>query len=292
MSPPAWVSVRTRGGRVEVLDTSATGAAVPLLAAHGLGGTGLEFAPLAAEMGQGFRLVAPDFPGTGRSDALPSRLYSMEHFVSVLRDVLDALALARVVLVGHSLGGKVAVRFAVAHPESVLALVLVAPYGLAGQEGRVRGALAAHRRLTRMATALHNRLVVRWELRRRVYYDRSRIPAGLEEHLVESQLSPGGRAALAAVASSMIGIDPIDSLLPAVLQPTLILWGREDRVLPSEAAARYAALMPSARLVLLDRCGHVPTAERPAESARAVEVFLRNLGLSPLPPAAAGGAPP
>ena len=193
--------------------------------------------------------------------------------------MVERTAPGPVVLVGHSLGSKTAVTFATRFPEAVSALVLVAPYGLSRQERASERALAGRAWLARLGARLNNRAAIRWSLRHRVYYDRSRIPDGLEERLIENQLSPSGRIAFAAVAHAMIGRDPIDDLLPRVTQPTLILWGRDDRSVPAAAASRYTAGLPRARLELLDRCGHVPMAERPAETARLLAAFLRENGL-------------
>ncbi len=269
-----WTTIRldAPGGDLALLDIGRRDAGLTLLGAHGWGGSGVQFAPLAAELDGGLRVLAPDFPGTGASSPAADGQYDMDLFVSVLRRVAEGTG--PVVLVGHSLGAKVAAVFAARYPEKVRALVFIAPYGLEGQEGALFRALARHRGLARLAAGLNNRLAVRVG-RRRVYYDRTRVPAAITEHTTASQLSRSGRAALAAVTSAMIGTDPIDSLLPSLPQPTLIVWGREDRVMPSSAAARYTALMPRARLVLLDRCGHVPMAERPAETAGAIEAFLR-----------------
>ncbi len=274
-SPPLpWTSIRldAPAGDLALLDIGRRDAALTLLAAHGWAGSGLQFAPLAAELDGNLRVMAPDFPGTGASSPAADGRYGMDLFVSVLSRLVEGTG--PVVLVGHSLGAKVAAAFAARYPEKVLALVLIAPYGLEGQEGVLLRFLARHPGLARLAAGLNNRLAVRLG-ERRVYYDRERAPRAITEHTTASQLSRSGRAALAAVSTAMIGTDPIDTLLPSLPQPTLILWGREDRVMPSSAAARYAALMPQARLVLLDRCGHVPMIEKPAETARAIEAFLR-----------------
>jgi pimeloyl-ACP methyl ester carboxylesterase len=276
--PSPWTTIRldAPGGDLALLDFGRRGGGLTLLGAHGWGGSGLQFAPLAAELDGDLRVLAPDFPGTGASSPPADGRYDMDLFVSVLRRLTEGTG--PVVLVGHSLGAKVAAAFAARYPEKVRALVLIAPYGLQGQEGALFRALARHRGLARLAASLNNRLAIRLG-RRRVYYDRTRIPGAIMEHTTASQLTRSGRAALAAVTGAMVARDPIDSLLPSLPQPTLILWGREDRVMPSSAAARYAALMPRARLVLLDRCGHVPMTEKPAETARAIEAFLRENGL-------------
>ncbi len=262
-----------------MLDFARADSRVTLLGVHGWGGTAAEFAPLAAELPAGVRLVAADFPGTGSSTPVDDEMYTMELFVSVLHDLVEQMRLAPVVLVGHSLGGKIAAVFAARFPEAVSALVLIAPYGLSKQERAGERLAASWSWLARVGARLNNRAAIRWGLRHRVYHDPARIPEAVAEHVIASQLAPAGRRAIAAVAHAMIGVDPIDELLPGLEAPALIVWGSEDRVVPSRAAARYAALMPGARLRLIDRCGHVPMAERPLETARLIAGFLEDNGL-------------
>jgi pimeloyl-ACP methyl ester carboxylesterase len=276
---PAFASLDLGARRLSVLDLRGPGASVTLLGVHGWGGSALEYAPLAAELPRGVGVIAPDMPGTGESSPVAFDEYGTELFVSTLRELVARKSLAPVVLAGHSLGCKTAVSFAARHPEAVKALVLFAPYGLAGQEGAFRRAAASRAWVARLGARLNNRLVIRWSLRHRVYWDSSRIPAELVGPLIANQLSRGGREAFAAVAHAMVGRDPIDDLLPGLSVPTLLVWGREDRSVPASAAARYAAALPRARLELLDRCGHVPMVERPVEAAALLAAFLRENGL-------------
>jgi abhydrolase domain-containing protein 6 len=271
-SPP-WTEVTAAGLRIAALDAGPADATLTILAVHGWGGSAIEFAPLLPFLPANLRFVAPDLPGTGRSESAPA--YSMELFVSVLRDLSERAG--PVVLVGHSLGGKVAVTFASRYPQRVRALVLLAPYGLEGQEGAFLGWVARSRRLSRLGASLNNRLFIRWSMATRSYYDAAAVPREVKDHVVASQVSAGGRGAMAAVAGAMIGRDPIDALLPALTMPTLIIWGRQDRVLPITAAERYRSSIAGSRLVVLEGCGHVATAERPIDVNRELLKLIAGL---------------
>lgn len=273
-----WSSVEVRGRSLAVLDFGPADARLTLLGVHGWAGSAAEFAPLAAALPRGLRLVAADFPGTGASQPADDDRCTTDEFVSVLRSLVERMGCGPLVLMGHSLGGKIAAVLAARVPEMVSGLVLVAPYGLSKQESALQRAVASRRWLAEAGARLNNRWAIQLGLGR-VYHDRALAPEPIVEHVIASQLTPEGRRALAAVSHAMIGIDPIDELLPSVTQPTLLLWGRDDRVLRPQAAARYAALMPQARLRLLDRCGHVPMTERPHETAALLADFLRASGL-------------
>src|SRR5512144_3166978 len=105
-----------------------------LLMLHGWSGSAEDFRPLFGLLPPGARAIAVDFPGSGYSDK-PDAAYDLEFFLSFLRSLCRALGLDRFVLVGHSMGGQFAAHLVARRPDLVERLILIAPYGLDGQEG-------------------------------------------------------------------------------------------------------------------------------------------------------------
>jgi pimeloyl-ACP methyl ester carboxylesterase len=188
------------------------------------------------------------------------------------------------VLVGHSLGGGVALLVALrlaelGEADRVRALVSVA--GPAYPQAIPRYiALARVPLLGRVlfATLGADRIVRR--VLRYIVFD----PAAVTEAQVEGYAAPlrGGRARRALIATAAqivpVGLGALTRRFREIAQPALLLWGRHDHVIPLWVGERLQRELPRARLVVLERCGHVPSEERPAESLAAVRAFLREIG--------------
>jgi len=265
--------VATPHGRARVW---AWGAGPPLLLLHGLGATGRFWGPVAPFLSPSAQLLAPDLPGHGETPPIPP--YPAEG-VRWAVGLLDALGLERVPLVGHSLGGLLALALALEHPERVSRLVLACPAGLGRGVGLPLRLLALPG-LGPLAYALLVR-VPSLALRGLVHDPRS-VPSDWTAwlapqrprqvpHLLRRAVGPGG-------------LRPPYRLPPEGLarlpHPTLLVWGAEDRLLPLEQGLVGLAFIPRARLAVLPDCGHWPPVEHPRTFARLTAGFL---GLEPLP---------
>jgi len=245
---------------------------------HGWAGCTTDFRPLLERLSgdqvseaQSMRWVAFDFPGCGQSDApdLHYTISGMTEFVERFRSVLGA---ETVDVVGHSLGGQVAVHYAVRFPQRVRRLVLVDPDGLEGEEGCWLG-LARLGPLVDLAFDLNSRCVIRCVMRRHVFHGTSGLEVTVRRRAA-SLLTPGGNRAVARIAREAVGTEPVDGLLPLVGQETLVIWGTEDRLLPVRWADPWMRGLPRAEWCPVPDCGHMPIAEKPAETAAALEEFL------------------
>jgi pimeloyl-ACP methyl ester carboxylesterase len=184
----------------------------------------------------------------------------------------DRLGLPLVDLVGHSLGGQVAVHYAYRFPDRVQRLVLIDPDGLAGEEGAWLG-LTRLGSLVDLAFELNTRFFIELALRANVFHGTE----GLEE-VTDGKagylLTPEGNRAVARITREAVGTEPVNDMLPLVSQETLVLWGEKDRLLPIRWAEEWIRLLPRARLCTIVECGHMPCAEKPAETAACLEAFL------------------
>jgi 2-hydroxy-6-oxonona-2,4-dienedioate hydrolase len=261
------------GVSIHLLDTAPTrGDLAAAILVHGWAGCAADFRPLLERLADDRRWIAFDFPGCGQSDK-PDMHYSISGMAGFVESLRGALGTATVDLVGHSLGGQVAVHYAVRHPDRIRRLVLVDPYGLAGEEGGMR-CLPRLGPLVDLAFGLNSRCLIRSFMRRKVFHG----TAGLEDAVdakAASLLTPGGNRAVARITREAVGTEPVDELLPLVDRETLVIWGVEDRFLPIRWVDGWMRGLPRAEYCPVAECGHMPIAEKPGETAVALEEFLQ-----------------
>ncbi len=269
-----FYSVPTRSARLSILEAG-TGPAV--LALHGLGATKGSFLPTVAALADRFRVIAVDQPGFGDSDKPIGAAYDSRYFAGCAIDLLDALELERVHLVGNSLGGRVALEIALRNPERVERLGLLAP-SLAWRRGRPWLPLL---RLTRPELGLVQlapRPLVEAIVHRLIPgADEGWTAAGVDEFL-RAYLTPAGRVAFYAAARHIYLEEPHGQegfwTRLAKLEPAaLFVWGRNDRLVPVGFARHVTEALPRARHLELD-CGHVPQIELPKQTHAALAKFF------------------
>ena len=223
-------------------------------------------------------VIAPDFPGHGAS-APGGGDYSLGSLASGLRDLMLTLGHERATLVGHSLGGGVALQFTYQFPEMVERLALVSSGGLGPDVSPILRAAA----LPERSFHLGHRGVGAGRLRSRPRPrprrpapehrprrshprlrdpDRPRAPQGLRRHP-----ALGGRHQGQRVAA-------LDKLYLAEALPLLIIWGENDPIIPVDHAREAHAQLPSSRLEIFEDTGHVPQLERPGRFIAVLERFL------------------
>ncbi len=274
---PGRLCFRTVVTRHARLSTMEAGIGRPVLAIHGLGGTKGSFLPTVAALSDHFRVVAVDLPGFGDSEKPNGASYDPRFFADAMIDLLDALELDRVELIGNSLGGRVALEVAIRAPERVGRLALLAP-SLAWRRPR-RWAPAL--RLVRPEldlVQLAPRAVVQGIVRRLIPgADEGWTAAGVDEFL-RAYLTPSGRAAFYAAARQIYleaphGKNGFWTRLRGIQADALFIWGRRDTLVPIAFARHVAEALPQARHLELE-CGHVPQVELPRATHDAVGAFF------------------
>jgi pimeloyl-ACP methyl ester carboxylesterase len=250
------------------------GPAVVLL--HGLAATHANWEYTIPAFADRWRVIAPDLPGHGRSGK-PDAPYTIDFYAGVVRSLGRELGIREAVVVGNSLGGQIALELAIAYPAWTRAIVLAAPaggFGLPVQSLRWLVATAARPALLRVALP--------WALDRCVY-DPSLPACDVRRRILAERLAHDDYPSFArAVARSLHGSIAATQPTERVNQPTLLVWGRNDRMVALAQSRRLARAMPHARLSVLERCGHLPMIERPAEFNRLLADFLRAVEAAPL----------
>ncbi|WP_372343150.1 alpha/beta fold hydrolase [Streptomyces sp. KL116D] len=253
---------------------------VPVVLLHGSGPGATGWSNFSGNLGAiadaGFHVLAPDMPGWGDSDAQATK--DMDHDTT-LTEFLDALGIRTAALVGNSMGAHTAIRFATLHPERLSHLVTMGaslgrgPATLFGAGDGPSEGLKVLVRAYKDASPENMRALV--EI---MTYDKERFATPeLTRARSEAALSRPDHLAnyvegLAHGAPIPVRVDR--DRIPGITAPTLLVHGKDDRVLPYEISLWLLANIPDARLVLLNRCGHWAMIEHAAEFNRLVVDFL------------------
>jgi pimeloyl-ACP methyl ester carboxylesterase len=225
------------------------------------------------------RIVAVDMPGHGGTGATRSGDYAPEGMVKFLATFSQAVGLDRpFVLAGHSMGGHICWRFALAHPGRLAGLILVAPAGLARPEGAAGQAISIARRPGGSVLL-------------RLFASRGRLEAGLKENIfdpafltcemVEEWWQASRRAGLlrASVARlrAPFAKPAVIARLGEIRARTLIQWGEQDNVFPLELGERMARQIPNSQFLTYACCRHIPILEHPDRTADDADAFMDSL---------------
>ena len=267
---PPSTFVEAAGTRVHLRDTGPRGAPA-LILLHGFASSLHTWDAWSEALSPDYRVVRLDLPGFALSGPDASGLYTDERAMDVVLALMDHLELPRATLVGNSMGGRIAWRFAAAHPGRVEKLVLVSPDGFAGPDrayGQTQPVPALYRLLRYVLPAF----VLRQNLAPS-YADPARLTPALLARYRDMLLVPGIRDAVIARTGQAVLQDP-RPILPAIEAPTLLLWGEQDHLIPIANARDYLAALPRAELVRLLGQGHVPQEETPDLSIKPLQAFL------------------
>ena len=221
-----------------------------------------------------FRIVRLDLPGFGLTGPDPTDDYTVSRYVDFLQAFADALELDRFHLAGNSLGGRIAWNFALAHPDRVAKLVLIDSAGYprpAPVNESLVFKLARTPGVNWLFTVMTPRSLTEDSLRQ-VYGNPNKVTESLVDRYFELSLRPGNREAF--VERALDAAHDRDGDHRLIAQPTLILWGTEDRWIPLADGRGFADDIADSRLIAYPGIGHVPMEEIPGPTARATMTFL------------------
>jgi len=237
----------------------------PLVLLHGtaIDSAALSYGPSLPELAKNHHVLALDWPGYGRSER-PQVDMSIPELVALLESFLDAVGLERVHLAGFSMGGAVALGFALRAPQRVATLTLVGSYGLDDSLPVPLLPYVAMRLPNLSASVVwgmrRSRRLVRLVLRYIVFSNAGRVTNELVEKVHDQLQTPQAERSFVAwlrgeLRPFRLGTSYADSLAEVAV-PTLLLHGADDRVMPPRKARRASARIVGSRLVLVPDCGH------------------------------------
>lgn len=252
--------------------------ALPIVLLHGSNADLHTWDPWAQALSDRYRVIRYDQVGHGLTGSTPDGEYSRAAMAADVGRVADALNLDQFVLAGNSMGGGVALEYALADPERVAGLVLVDAAGapqLEEAKGNIGFALARTPVVNKLMTQVTPRALVESSLEQTVS-NKAVVTDATVDRYWELLRYPGNRAA--TMKRFAAGYAPFDKARLKVLQvPTLVMWGAEDRLIPLSSGRWLAANIPGATLVTYPNIGHIPMEEAAQESAADLAAWLSDL---------------
>jgi pimeloyl-ACP methyl ester carboxylesterase len=239
------------------------GSGPPLLVLHGAGGPN-GWRRWHAALAEQFTLYVPSHPGYGLSDDA-GWMESPRDVARYYLWYLDVLGIGRATIVGHSMGGWIAAELAAMNPRAVDRLVLVAAAGLKPEQGEI---LDIFYYPMDQLTAM-------------VYHDPAQVPEwddlfGTPPTPEQQDLALRNREMSARLTWKPYMHNPrLPFFLPRISNPTLVVWGKQDQIVPLVCGEQYQRLLPNATLKVIDGCGHSPMIERLDEFVGLMRDFLR-----------------
>lgn len=259
---------------VHVRDEGPRDDEMPLVLLHGTGSSLHTWDGLADLLTNDRRVIRFDLPGFGLTGPDPENDYALETYVQFVVDALDTLDVDRCILAGNSLGGYIAWATAVLNPARVEKLVLIdaSGYNYESQSVPIGFRLARMPLIKNIVQDVLPRSVVESSVNN-VYGDPSRVTPELVDRYFELTTREGNRDAL---VERMRQLQPgtLAERITDITQPTLILWGKKDRLIPLQYGEQFQKDIAQSKLVIWEELGHVPHEEDPALAAKAILDFL------------------
>jgi pimeloyl-ACP methyl ester carboxylesterase len=246
---------------------------------HGFGGSTYSWRLNIAELSRKYTVIAVDMRGFGYTSRDPASEYSPRAYATHVATFLDQLKVRRPILVGHSLGGEVAMRIALQRPDDVAGLVLLDSAGLPDRPRPAAPPIPPPFRqaLLRLLTSPR---AVRAGLEL-AFYDKSFV----DKEMVDAYRRPlqveGAEEMLWRMTRTRTP-SLNRSEIARIKVPTIVVWGKQDRLIPLQEGVELAATIPGARLVVIDRVGHMPQEERPDVVNALIDELASSAG-KPLP---------
>ncbi|MFZ0544280.1 MAG: alpha/beta hydrolase [Candidatus Promineifilaceae bacterium] len=235
---------------------------------HGMSTSADSFRELMSLLADDFRLIAPDIPGFGYSEN--TNPYTMEHLIEWLADLVETLELPSAHLLGHSFGGVLAMGQALSYPEKYDRLVLVAPAVLvASQYPDWLKKAGKNLRLVE-AGIVFSRVLLERQIRV-PFFDAS----SMDETVWERRRTDYANSRASAAAMNAVAFYDVRPRLPEIKQPTFIIWGEDDPVVPHEHAEKIDKYIADSQIYKVSTCGHIPMLEREQEVAGIIREFLQ-----------------
>lgn len=239
---------------------SAQGKAVLVL--HGWGGSSDSWKAVQVQLAQhGYRVIVPDLPGFGKTLA-PRSVWGLQEYLSFVHEFAEKLSLRSFFLIGHSFGGRIAVKFAAQYPDLLYGLVLA---DSAGIPGRPNFKTKLIRRFVKIGKIVLSPRIFSWM---------RELAKGLLYTLLRNSDYAKAKGIMRETMKEILK-ENISSSLPSIKTPTFIIWGEKDRMTPLENAYVFQKNIPNAQLKVFPGVGHSPHLKIPEECASVIADFFK-----------------
>ena len=275
-APPPSSFISIDGMDVHYRDEGNSLDSIPIVLIHGTGSSLHTFDEWTTLLKNEQRVIRMDLPAFGLTGPFPDRNYSIEKYVVFVEHFLSSLGVKSCVLAGNSLGGRIAWNFTVKNPKMVDKLVLIDASGYPSESKSVPIAfrIAGMPILKNLMTFITPRFMVKASVEN-VYADKTKVTESLVDRYFELTLRRGNRQGL--VDRMNMDSDMSAHLnIKNIQQPTLVLWGDQDLLVPVKSAYQFHEDLPNDTLVIMKNVGHVPMEESPVESLEMLMAFLKS----------------
>jgi len=272
-NPPSKF-IPINGMDVHYRDEGIANDSLPIVLIHGTSASLHTFNAWTEDLKKEHRVIRMDLPAFGLTGPFPNNDYAMQNYVQFIEDFLAALQVNQCILAGNSLGGKIAWSYTLKNPQTVDKLILIDALGYPSEAKSIPLAFKAAKTpiINKALTFITPKFLVKSSIEN-VYADKTKVTDALVTQYFDLTLRAGNRQAL---VDRMLQEDHSDSYknISTIKTPTLILWGKEDLLIPVSNAYTFEKDLANSTLAILDHVGHVPMEESPKESLNAVLEFL------------------
>lgn len=271
---PPSTFVEIDGMRVHLRDEGPRDEQTPIVLIHGTSSSLHTWDGWADELQRSRRVIRFDLPGFGLTGPAPHGDYGIRRYAEFVIRLLDQLGIERATLAGNSLGGNIAWMTAALAPERVEGLILISASGYAVSSNSVPIGfrIASIPLLNTAMQSVLPRSLVRSSVEN-VFGDPAKVTDEIVDRYFDLATRSGNRAAMVKRFTQLSPGSDTD-LIRGITQPTLILWGARDQLIPLAAGKQFATDIPNNRFIVFDELGHIPQEEEPARSLQPVLSFL------------------
>lgn len=261
--------------RVHFRDQGLATDSLPIVLIHGTGASLHTWEPWVSELKNEHRIITLDLPAYGLTGPNQTGDYSQDFYVSFLDNFLSKLNIKRCILGGNSLGGSITWAYALEHPEKVSKMILVdaGGYPMVSKSVPIAFQIAKIPVLGNLFKYILPRPIIEKSLQN-VYVHDDRISSELVGRYYDLASRAGNRQAfLDRIKSSFQNAKYLK--IKTLMMPTLIIWGKEDELIPLNVAEKFHKDLPNDTIIIFKDLGHTPMEEDPIITVEAVKMFLR-----------------
>jgi pimeloyl-ACP methyl ester carboxylesterase len=249
---------------------------IPIVLIHGTAASLHTYDAWTSTLKATNRVIRMDLPAYGLTGPFPDRNYSIQHYTEFIKAFLDELKVKQCILVGNSLGGEIAWNYTIKQPHMVQKLILIDAAGYPTTSKSVPIAFKIGRTpfLNKILTYVTPRFIVKASVEN-IYFDKSKITSSVIDRYYELALREGNRQAFIDRFTTTKDTTAYRKI-KTIQQPTLVLWGAKDLLIPLENATKFHNDLPNNSLSIIEKTGHTPMEESPHESLNAVLDFIQH----------------
>lgn len=262
-------------GKITYLTNTPLKSETPIIMLHGFGGEKDNWNRFSKKLTNDYRLIIPDLPGHGDSVQDLSLNYGIEEQAKRLKQFLDALGIKKAHLVGNSMGGAIAMRYAFLNPQSVLSLTLIDSAGAVKTPSEFDAFMKTTGKNPMLE--IENAKDFRNVMEKYVFVDPPYLPGFVIDILVEEKTK---RKAIEQkmFREFLVDLDQM-STLSAIHSPTLIIWGAQDKIIHADNAELLHQKISGSKKEVLEGVGHCPMIEKPEVATELYRKFLHEVAL-------------